>query len=79
MKELNKYQEGIDIDLSKSGASKTVSFAFTFSEINFELTDLTVQDVTPAPVTSSTPKRNKEKCAIDINEAKIYDTSKELL
>ena len=52
----------------KTGASKTVSFASTVSEIDFELTDLTVQDATPMPVTSSTPMRKKEKPAIDINE-----------
>ena len=57
-------------------ASKTVS---TVTEIDFEQTDLTVQDATPVPVTSSTPMRKKEKPAIDIAETKNYDTSKELL
>ena len=47
-----------------------LSFASTVSEIDFELTDLTVQDATPMPVTSSTPMRKKEKPAIDINETK---------
>ena len=60
----------------KTGASKTVSFASTVSEIDFELTDLTVQDATPMPVTSSTPMKKKEKPAIDINETKNSDTSK---
>ena len=32
-----------------------LSFASTVSEIDFELTDLTVQDATPMPVTSGTP------------------------
>ena len=62
-----------------TGASKTVSFASTVSEIDFELTDLTVQDATPILVTSSTPMQKKEKPAIDINETKNSDTSKELL
>ena len=62
-----------------TGASKTVSFSPTVSEIYFELTDLTVQDATPVPVTSSTPMRNKEKPAIDIDETKNSDTSMELL
>ena len=57
-------------------ASKTVS---TVTEIDFEQTDLTIQDATPVPVTSSTPMRKKEKPAIDIAETKNYDTSKELL
>ena len=65
--------------LMKTGASKTVSFASTVSEIDFELTGLTVQDATPMPVTSSTPMRKKEKPATDINETKNSDTSKELL
>ena len=63
----------------KTGASKTVSFASIVSEIDFELTDLTVQDATPMPVTSSNLMRKKEKPAIDINETKNSDTSKELL
>ena len=62
-----------------NGASKTVSFASTVSETGFELTDLTVQDATPMPVTSSAPMRNKEKPATDINGTKNSDTSKELL
>ena len=37
------------------GASKFVSFASTISEIDFELADLSVQDATSIPVTSSTP------------------------
>ena len=61
-----------------TAASKTVSFASTVSEIGFELTDFTVQDATPVPVTSSTPMRNMEKPAIDIDETKNSDTSKEL-
>ena len=56
-----------------------MSFASIVSEIDFELTDLTVQDATPMPATSSTPMRKKEKPAIDINETKNSDTSKELL
>ena len=35
-------------------ASKTVS---TVTEIDFEQNDLTIQDATPVPVTSSTPMR----------------------
>ena len=62
-----------------TGASKTVSFASTVLEIDFELTDLTAQDATPVPVTSSTPMRNKEKTGIDIDKTKNSDTSKELL
>ena len=58
---------------------KTLSFAFTVSEIDFELTVLTVQDATPVPVTSSTPMRNMEKPVIDLDETKNSDTSKELL
>ena len=42
-------------------ASKTVS---TVTKIDFEQTDLTIQDATPVPVTSSTPMRKKEKPAI---------------
>ena len=41
--------------IDNTGASKTVSFTSTVLEIDFELTDLTVQDATPVPVTSSTP------------------------
>ena len=62
-----------------AGASKTVSFASTVLEIDFELIDLTAQDATPVPVTSSTPMRNKEKTGIDIDETKNSDTSKEFL
>ena len=62
-----------------TGASKTVSFASTVLEIDFELTDLTAQDATPVPVTSSTPMRNKEKTGIDIDKTKNSHTSKELL
>ena len=59
-----------------TGASKTVPLASTASEIDFELTDLTVQDATPVPVTISTPMRNKERPAIDIDETKNADTSR---
>ena len=62
-----------------TGASKTVSFASTVLEIDFELTDLTAQDATPVPVTSSTPMWNKEKTGIDIDKTKNSHTSKELL
>ena len=62
-----------------TGASKTVPFASTVLEIDFELTDLTAQDATPVPVTSSTPMRNKEKTGIEIDKTKNSDTSKELL
>ena len=55
-----------------TGASNTVSFASTVSEIDFELTDL-------EPVASITPMGNKEKPAIDIDETKNSDTSKEPL
>ena len=55
------------------------SAASTVSEIDFELTDLTVQDAIPVPVTSSAPMRNKEKPVIDIDDSKNSDTSKELL
>ena len=48
-------------DPDNTGGTKTVSFASTVSEIDFELTDLTVQDTTPMAVTSTTPMRNKEK------------------
>ena len=61
-----------------TGTSKTVSFAYTVSEIHFQPTDLTVQDATPVPVTSGTTMRN-EKPAIDTNETNNSDTSKELL
>ena len=45
-----------------TGASKTVSFAsIVFLEIDFELADLAVHDVTPVPVTSGTPMENKKK------------------
>ena len=47
--------------LHNTGASKTVSFASTASEIDFEPTDLTVQDLTPIPVTSCSPMQNKHK------------------
>ena len=57
-------------------ASKTVS---TVTETDFEQTNLTIQDATPVPVTSSTPMRKKEKPAIDIVETKNSNTSKELL
>ena len=40
---------------NNTGTSKTVPFASSVSEIDFELTDLTVQDATLVPVTSSTP------------------------
>ena len=56
-----------------------LSFASTVSEIDFELTNLTVLDATSVPVTSSSPMRNEEKPAIDRNETKNSDTSKELL
>ena len=59
-----------------------LSFAFTVSEIDFELTDFTVQDATPVPVTpvtSSTPMLNKEKPANNIDKTINSDTSKELL
>ena len=62
-----------------TGASKTVSFASTVLEIDFELTDLTAQDATPVPVTSSIPMWNKEKTGIDIDKTKNSHTSKELL
>ena len=62
-----------------TGALKTASFASTVSEIDFELTDLTVQDAIPVPVINSTPMRSKEKPATDIDETKHSDTSKELL
>ena len=51
------YVKNLEVSYN-SGASKTVS---TASEINFELTDLTVQDTIFVPVTSSTLMRNKEK------------------
>ena len=63
--------------IDNTGASKTVSFTSTVLEIDFELTDLTVQDATPVPVTSSTPMRNKEKATIDTDETRNSDTSKE--
>ena len=69
------YVKNLEV-ADNTGASKTVS---TASETNFELTDLTVQDATPVPVTSSTSMRNREKPAIDIAETKNFDTSKELL
>ena len=56
-----------------------LSFASTVLEIDFELIDLTAQDATPVPVSSSTPMRNKEKTGIDIDETKNSDTSKEFL
>ena len=62
-----------------TGASKTVSFASSVSEIDFELTDLIIQDATPVSAASSTPMQNKEKLAIDTDETKYSDTSKELL
>lgn len=43
-----------------TGVSKTVSFDSTFSEIDFELTNLTAHYATPLPVTSRTPMRNKK-------------------
>ena len=61
------------------GAPKTLSFAFAVSEIGFELTDFTVQDATPVPLTSSTPMLNKEKRANNIYKTINSDTSKELL
>ena len=62
-----------------TGASKTVSFASSVLEIDFELTDLIIQDATPVSAASSTPMQNKEKLAIDTDETKYSDTSKELL
>ena len=43
-----------------TGVSKTVSFDSTFSEIDFELTNLTAHYATHLPVTSRTPMRNKK-------------------
>ena len=68
------YVKNVEVE-DNTGASKTVS---TVSEIDFGLTDLTVQDARPVPVTSSTPMRNKGKPAIDIDETKNSDTLKEL-
>ena len=64
------YVKNLEV-ADNTGASKTVSFASTISEI-----DLTVQDATPVPVTSSAPMRNKEKTAIDIDETKNSDTQR---
>lgn len=61
--------------VDNTGASKAVSFASTISYIDFELADLSVQDATPMPVTSSTPMQKREKPAIDINETKNSSTS----
>ena len=60
-------------------ASETVSLAYTFSKIDFELTDFTVQDATPVLVTSSSPMQSKEKPTIDIDQTKNSDTLKEPL
>ena len=60
-------------------ASETVSFAYTFSKIDFDLTDFTVQDATPVLVTSSSPMQSKEKPTIDIDQTKNSDTLKEPL
>ena len=53
-----------------TGASKTVSFTSTVSEIDFEQTNLTIKDFEPGPVpvTSRTPMWNQEKPEIDIVE-----------
>ena len=51
------YVKNLEVSYN-SGASKTVS---TVSEIDFELTDSTVEDTIFVPVTSSTLMRNKEK------------------
>ena len=59
-----------------TGTSKTVSFASTVSEIDWQFI-IGLPDATPVPVTSSTPMQNREK--IDIDATKNSDTSKELL
>ena len=59
-----------------TGASKTVSFASIVLEIDFELADLAVQDVTPVSVTSDTPMESKEKPAIDVEKTKNSDTQR---
>ena len=51
------YVKNLEVSYN-SGASKTVS---TVSEIDFELTDSTVEDTIFVPVTSSTLMRSKEK------------------
>ena len=62
--------------VDNTGASKTVSFASIVLEIDFELADLAVQDVTPVSVTSGTPMESKEKPAIDIEKTKNSDTQR---
>lgn len=56
-----------------------MSFDSTFSEIDFELTNLTAHYATPLPVTIENSYAKQEKPVIDKDGTKNSDTSKELL